>query len=277
MKGEPIVKLNGAEFSPVEGETLRKQVLSFFMSQGGSANTPFGTVLLDKRGVKNDLSHPNYLNKTRAFAAIKDVLEKGKVTTPFDYHDVHGKKQPTGIISGYIIIGEQSFKMDVTVIGNAEGVMRLYCHDVYQIPITENHQKSIITKHILGASIVYPSCNSFGEFVNVIKKTKNMKKNVVKINENTLRQIVVESVKKVLKEYDNNEYAWNTYDKDSFNKPPRKWDEEEKPYRDALTRLYNALYYFMEEEPEEVVSSFSDELYNMVENLFLEIGDRLGY
>ena len=200
MKGEPIVKLNGTEFSPVEGETLRTQVLSFFMSQGGSANTPFGTVLLDKRGVKNDLSHPNYLNKTRAFAAIKDVLEKGKVTTPFDYHDVHGKKQPTGIISGYIIIGEQPFKMDVTVIGNAEGVMRLYCHDVYQIPITENHQKSIITKHILGASIAYPSCNSFGECANVNKKTKNMKKNIVKINENTLRQIVAESVKKVLNE-----------------------------------------------------------------------------
>ena len=48
MKGEPIVKLNGTEFSPVEGETLRTQVLSFFMSQGGSANTPFGTVVNKK-------------------------------------------------------------------------------------------------------------------------------------------------------------------------------------------------------------------------------------
>lgn len=175
MKEEPIVKLNGTEFSPVEGETLRTQVLSFFMSQGGSANTPFGNVLLDKRGVKNDLSHPNYLNKTHAFAAVKDVLEKGKVTTPFDYHDVHGKKQPTGIITGYIVIGEQPFKMDVTVIGNADGEMRLYCHDVYQIPITENHQKSIITKNILGASSLYPSCNSLGEYANVNKNNKNMK------------------------------------------------------------------------------------------------------
>ena len=33
------------------------------------------------------------------------------------------------------------------------------------------------------------------------KTNKNMKKNVVKINENTLRLIVKESVKKVLKEY----------------------------------------------------------------------------
>lgn len=32
------------------------------------------------------------------------------------------------------------------------------------------------------------------------KTNKNMKKNVVKLNENTLRQIVAESIKKVLKE-----------------------------------------------------------------------------
>lgn len=36
---------------------------------------------------------------------------------------------------------------------------------------------------------------------NELNKSKNMKKNAVKINENTLRQIVAESVKKVLKEY----------------------------------------------------------------------------
>lgn len=39
--------------------------------------------------------------------------------------------------------------------------------------------------------------------LNELKTNKNMKKNVVKINENTLRQIVAESVKKVLKESQN--------------------------------------------------------------------------
>jgi predicted methyltransferase len=42
------------------------------------------------------------------------------------------------------------------------------------------------------------------------KQNKNMKKNVVKINENTLRKIVAESVKKVLKEeYGNENEMWN--------------------------------------------------------------------
>ena len=103
-----------------------------------------------------------------------------------------------------------------------------------------------------------------------------MKKNTIKLNENTLRQIVSESVRKVLKEYDNNEYAWNTYDRDPLKTLPRKWTEEEKPYRDALTRLSHALYYFLEKEPGEVVSGFSDELYNMVEDLFIKICDILG-
>lgn len=39
-----------------------------------------------------------------------------------------------------------------------------------------------------------------------IKEGKNMKKNVVKINENTLRQIVAESVEKVLKEYEDRSF-----------------------------------------------------------------------
>jgi len=107
---------------------------------------------------------------------------------PFDYHEVHGKKQPTGIISGYIMIAEQPFKMDVTVIGNADGELRLYCHDVYQVPITENHQKSIITNYVLGKSKRQPSRNSFGDTAKVVKITenktyKNMKKNVKRIYE----------------------------------------------------------------------------------------------
>lgn len=152
MKENPVAILNGNEFGPIQGQPLKNRIEQLFKSQGGLANTPFGEVVLDKKGIKNDLWHPNYLNKTHSFAAIKDVLEKGKITTPFDYHEVHGKNQPTGIISAYILIAEQPFRMDVTVIGNEDGVLRLYCHDVYQIPITENRQRSIITNYVLEES-----------------------------------------------------------------------------------------------------------------------------
>ena len=48
---------------------------------------------------------------------------------------------------------------------------------------------------------------------NSIKESKNMKKNVVKINENTLRQIVAESVKKVLNEGDSFNFYKDKEDK----------------------------------------------------------------
>jgi len=88
---------------------------------------------------------------------------------------------------------------------------------------------------------------------NETNESKNMKKNVVKLNENTLRKIVAESVKKVLKEgeFDNNyktclqhisaalkaiEDVWkgedNGYDENS---------EYTRQYNDMLGQLHNHL------------------------------------
>ena len=91
---KPIVILTHNYFEKVEGISLVNQVTAYFMKIGGCANTAFGKVTLDNKGVKNDNSHSNYINKTIAYAAVKDVLEKGVVSTPFGYHNVHGKKCP---------------------------------------------------------------------------------------------------------------------------------------------------------------------------------------
>lgn len=58
------------------------------------------------------------------------------------------------------------------------------------------------------------------------KTNKNMKKNVVKLNENTLRKIVAESVKKVLKEYgnDDNSPIWNDSPQSGYEEFT-KWGE----------------------------------------------------
>ena len=141
--------LSGAEFGPVVGSTLRQQICSFYASIGGMAKTAFGDVLLDDKSVKSDLGHSNYRNKTCSFAAVKEVLEQGIITKPMANYGVHGKKQQTGIISANITIKGQPFKMNVVVIKNADGTLRVHCHDVYQTTITENHQKGLITKRIL--------------------------------------------------------------------------------------------------------------------------------
>ena len=52
LNSEPVVSLSGDEFLPIEGKTFIQQVQEFFAAQGGKANSPFGTVLLDKKGIK---------------------------------------------------------------------------------------------------------------------------------------------------------------------------------------------------------------------------------
>lgn len=89
------------------------------------------------------------------------------------------------------------------------------------------------TNKSYGADAVSESKN------NESKNTKNMKKNAIKLNENQLRQIVAESVKKVLKE----DYDFNADFEDGGSVYDR-WGEptEEEAFRDiVLTRLCNAL------------------------------------
>ena len=73
----PVSVLTGNEFLPKPGITFAQQVLNFFLSQGGLAQSPWGEVLLDMKGIQSDKSHGIGRIKAASFAAIKDVLEKG--------------------------------------------------------------------------------------------------------------------------------------------------------------------------------------------------------
>ena len=88
----PVTVLTGNEFLPIEGITFADQVLSFFVSQGGIAKSPWGDVLLDYKGIQSDKSHGIGRIKAASFAAIKDVLEKGHIILPLDYYATNGKK-----------------------------------------------------------------------------------------------------------------------------------------------------------------------------------------
>ena len=66
---------------------------------------------------------------------------------------------------------------------------------ISQNTTTSNNDTVPATKWNYGADAVSESKN------NKSKTNKNMKKNVIKLSENTLRQIVAESVRRVLKEY----------------------------------------------------------------------------
>ena len=209
-----VANLNGSEFGPVGGSTLRQQICSFYASIGGVAKSAFGDVLLDDKSVKSDLGHPNYRNKTCSFAAVKDVREKGIMTKPMAHYGIHGKKQETGIISANIMIKGQPFKMDVVVIKNEDEILRVRCHDVYQTTLAENHQKGLITKRIRRTLIESPSCcpngDSSAKVEQIIETTKDNNKKTkkytymnnkkqIRLTESNLHRIVNESVR-IIKE-----------------------------------------------------------------------------
>ena len=212
LNSNPVVNLSGDEFLPIEGKTFIQQVQEFFAAQGGKANSPFGTVLLDKKGIKNDLGHGIGRLKAASFAAVKDVLEKGVVINPMGQYHTNNKKNPTGMIAAPITIGGEKYVCVVEVIANRQ-VTRLYVHEV---TLTKNLQGDVADSNAV------PEDNSLvtqpqGEIAKVLRnyvntknngenntKTENrhMNKKQIRLTESDLKQIVKESVNKILLEYE---------------------------------------------------------------------------
>ena len=82
------------------------------------ANSPFGQVVLDKKGVKNSKNHGINRTKAAAFAAVKDVLEQGEIILPIANHNTNGKKQMTGMFAAPIKVGDESYICVVVVTAN---------------------------------------------------------------------------------------------------------------------------------------------------------------
>ncbi|WP_447915868.1 LPD38 domain-containing protein [Delftia acidovorans] len=79
LQGEPILTLTGEEAPQTGMLAVRHWATQLFREQGGKAVNPeIGEVTLDGRSVRDSMAHgkPNPFKYT-AFAAVKDVLEKG--------------------------------------------------------------------------------------------------------------------------------------------------------------------------------------------------------
>lgn len=220
LNSEPVVSLSGDEFLPIEGKTFIQQVQEFFAAQGGKANSPFGTVLLDKKGIKNDLGHGIGRLKAASFAAVKDVLEKGVVINPMGQYRTNNKKNPTGMIAAPITIGDEKYVCVVEVIANRQ-VTRLYVHEV---TLTKNLQGDVADSNAVPGDnnlVTQPQ----GEIAKVLRnyvntknndennsKTENrhMNKKQIRLTESDLKQIVKESVNRILKESFMHQGFWDS-------------------------------------------------------------------
>lgn len=101
--------------------------------------------------------------KAATFAAVKDVLEKGKIILPLDYHKVHNKKELTGMVAAPILVGEDRYICVVEVIKNLKE-QRLCVHEAF---LTKNLQEVVASSHVRDSNDA-TSRQPQGEVVNVL-------------------------------------------------------------------------------------------------------------
>ena len=122
----PVKTLTGNEFI-VGGTDLSENVSAYFTQLGGSVyNEELGDIELSKRGVKDSLGHGMGPNKAAAFAAVKEVLENGKV---IDFENRwKGRDYDTAVVAAPITIKGENYYMGVVV--RRSNVQRYYLHEV---------------------------------------------------------------------------------------------------------------------------------------------------
>lgn len=127
---EPVASLTGEEFKKGEVD-LVTQVSDFFDEIGNAVhNEQLGDIVLDRRSVKDDISHGIGRKKAVAFAAVPDVLRDGKV---IDFQeDWKGRGYQTAVVSAPIYIGEEKYFVGAVVSRN-DGETRFYVHEVLAV------------------------------------------------------------------------------------------------------------------------------------------------
>ena len=80
MTGEPVAKLTGAEFQK-DGVPITEKVTAYFKEKyhGIAVHPELGEVQLDREGVKDSLGHGIGRIKSAAYAAVPEIIEKGKI------------------------------------------------------------------------------------------------------------------------------------------------------------------------------------------------------
>lgn len=214
----PVASVSTESTFNLEGEKLR----AFVMGIISQTSIPQNYVLTE-RELGTIISHhcTGKPLKKAALQTIPQVLKSNNVISPWKRKE--GKGIQSGLVAAPIIINGEKYLCCVTLHKNLQKKVTPYAITLkdangyivneekaisaIKVPDSTDGSSSFGNTRLpmdtasLDANI--PSDANIQNKTNESKSNKNMKKNVVKINENTLRQIVAESVKKVL-----NEHVW---------------------------------------------------------------------
>ena len=135
---EAVAKLTGNEFAKSE-TSLPDMIAAYFSKIGNSVHHALlGDIVLDRRGIKDDIAHGIGRRKAAAFMAIPEVIRNGKIVDI--RYDWENRGYDTVILAAPIKIGTESYLMGVVVNKNVE-TDRLYVHEV--LAINKEGQQSL--------------------------------------------------------------------------------------------------------------------------------------
>ncbi len=100
---DSVCNLKGDEFKKGEIDLIT-QVTKYFESLGGTVQTKYGKVIIDRRGVKSSIGHGLGRNKAISFKSIPYVFEKGEIICYINNYD--GKQYDRAVFSAPITINK---------------------------------------------------------------------------------------------------------------------------------------------------------------------------
>jgi len=128
MSDSWVAELTGGEFQK-DGVPLTEKVTKFYMDKysGQVEREGFGVVELNKEGVKDSLAHGIGKLKSAAFAAVPEIIKRGKVV---DYQaNWKGRGKDTYLIGAPVKIGSNGYA-GIVVVTQSKVKNKFYLHEV---------------------------------------------------------------------------------------------------------------------------------------------------
>lgn len=170
---KPVASLNGNEFA--KGETdLVTQVSDYFKSIGNKVESKYGTIVLNRTGVKSSVSHGIGRKKAVAFMAVPDVIKNGRI---IDYTDNYKKRgYDTAVFSAPIQLGNEDYYV-AAVINVEKEKNSFYLHEMAVVNKKEDDMsfKTGTVKHGTPSDISSSIYSLLNKLQNVNKNSNDVK------------------------------------------------------------------------------------------------------
>ena len=170
---KPVAKLSGNEFA--KGNTdLVTQVCEYFNSIGNKVESKYGTIILNRTGVKSSISHGIGRKKAVAFKAVPDVIKNGRI---IDYTNNYKKRgYDTAVISAPIHLGDEDYYV-AAVINVEKEKNSFYLHEVAIL-----NKKEDETLFKTGNSQKTTPSNASSSIYSLLNKLQNVNNNETKFS-----------------------------------------------------------------------------------------------